>query len=79
MSAHHYLKTETAYYQAVEKGIKKFEVRKNDRNYKSGDMIHLEETVVGVHTGRKLGPKEIVYILEGGNYGLEEGYCILGW
>lgn len=28
---HHYLKTETEYYQAVEEGIKRFELRKNDR------------------------------------------------
>ena len=30
---HHYLKTETPFWQAVEKGEKKFELRKNDRDY----------------------------------------------
>jgi len=76
---HHYLKTETEYYQAVEQGLKKFELRKNDRNFQIYDMIYLEETVNGTYTGRKLQPMEIKYILQGGKYGLEEGYCILCW
>ena len=76
---HHYLKTETEYYQAVEKGLKKFELRKNDRNFQIHDMLYLEETVNGIYTGRKLQPMEIKYILQGGKYGLEEGYCILCW
>ena len=74
---HHYLKTETQYYQKVEAGIKQFEIRKNDRNFQEGDILHLEETVNGVYTGRKLLPKQVKYILHGGKYGLEEGYCIL--
>ena len=76
---HHYLKTETEYYQAVEKELKKFELRKNDRDFKIGDMLYLEETVNGTYTGRKLEPKEIKYILLGGKYGLEEGHCIVCW
>jgi hypothetical protein len=76
---HHYLKTETEYYQAVEKGIKKFELRKNDRNFQVYDVLYLEETVNGVYTGRKLPPMEIKYILHGGKYGLEDGHCVLCW
>lgn len=74
---HHYLKTETEYYQAIEKGLKSFELRKNDRNYQVGDMLHLRETVKGEHTGRAMDPKEVVYILEGGKYGLEDGFVIM--
>lgn len=74
---HHYLKCETEYYQAVEKGEKTFELRKNDRDYKVYDMIYLKEVVNGVETGRVLPPKEIVYILHGGKWGLEEGFCII--
>ena len=74
---HHYLKCETEYYQAVERGDKTFELRKNDRNYQVGDLLHLKETVNGVYTERQLKPKEVVYILEGGKYGLEEGYVIM--
>lgn len=76
---HHHLKTETEYYQAIEKGLKKFELRQNDRNFQIGDMIYLEETVNGAYTGRKIAPMEIKYILFGGNFGLEEGYCIMCW
>lgn len=74
---HHYLKCETEYFQAIEKKLKNFELRKNDRDYKIYDMVHLKEVVNGVYTGRELEAKEIVYILYGGQYGLKEGYCIL--
>lgn len=76
---HHYLKTETEYYQAIEKGLKTFELRKNDRNYQVGDMVYLKETVNSEFTGRELPPKEILYILYGGEYGLSEDYCIMNF
>jgi hypothetical protein len=75
----HELKTETEYYQAVEKGLKQFELRKNDINFKVGDILILVEVVNEYATGRKLGLPPIKYILHGGKYGLDEGYCILGW
>jgi hypothetical protein len=75
---HHYLKTEKEYYQDVERGVKTFELRKNDRNFQVGDMLFLCETIAGEHTGNRLPPLEITYILHGGKYGLQEGYCILG-
>jgi hypothetical protein len=75
----HQLKTETEYYQAVEKGLKQFELRKNDRNFKVGDILILVEVVNEYATGRKLGLPPIKYIMHGGKYGLDEGYCILGW
>jgi len=75
----HYLNIETEYFQAVECGIKKFEIRKNDRNFKTHDMVHLKETVNGVTTGRKLPPLEIQYVFTGGKYGLNPDYCIFCW
>jgi hypothetical protein len=74
---HHYLKIETEYYQAVERGDKTFELRKNDRDFKVYDIVHLQETVKGSHTGRELPGKRVKYILYGGKYGLADGYCIL--
>lgn len=74
---HHYLKTETFYYQEQELGHKNFELRKNDRNFQVGDMVVLLEVVNGIPTGRQLLAKEIVYILKGGIYGLDKDYCIL--
>ena len=76
---HHDLKCETEYYQAIERGKKKFELRNNDRNFKVGDMVTLYETVQGNYTGRSLPPFEIQYVLIGGKYGLSGGYCIFNW
>ena len=76
---HHYLKTETKYFQAVERGVKKFEIRKNDRNFCKYDMVYLQEVVNGVPTGRELPPLEIQYVLIGGCYGLDSDYCIFCW
>lgn len=76
---HHELKTETSYFQAVVSGIKKFELRKNDRNFQQFDMVTLKEVVQGVATGRTWGPLEIKYVLEGGVYGLPEDHCIFNW
>ena len=75
---HHYLKTETRFYQAVEHGIKRFDLRKNDRDYQIGDIIHLQETVNTIYTGRTIFQLEIRYILFSEDIpGLEKDYCIL--
>lgn len=74
---HHELKTETRYYQAVENKLKTFEVRKNDRDYKCFDMVTLIEVVNGIETGRKLDGFKIIYILEGGQYGIDPDYVVL--
>lgn len=73
---HHYLKTETQFYQSVERGEKTWEVRFNDRDYKVGDMIYLDEVVQGVPTGRQSKQYEITYIYEGRQYGLKDGFVI---
>tara|TARA_Y100000310_G_scaffold255960_1_gene263631 strand:+ start:8521 stop:8898 length:378 start_codon:yes stop_codon:yes gene_type:complete len=79
---HHHLKTEAEFYQAIERGEKKFELRKNDRNFKRYDMVYLKESVGGVLTGRSLPPIEIQYVIDStvaGKWGLCEGYCIFNW
>ena len=43
MSKTHILKTVNPFYRHVERGIKNFEVRKNDRNFQVGDVIILKE------------------------------------
>ena len=75
----HRLKIRTLHYQAVEKGIKRFELRKNDRHFNIGDHVYLDEYVGEIPTGRCLGPLEITYIFRGGEYGLAEDYCIFCW
>ena len=39
----HELKTLPVYFEAIKNGTKTFEVRKNDRNFQSGDMLLLRE------------------------------------
>lgn len=77
----HELKILPEYFEDVLDGIKTFEIRKNDRNYKVGDKLLLREfkslKYAGRYTGREM-TVEVVYMLNGGKYGLEEGYCILG-
>lgn len=77
MRQYHFLKTEKEHFQATEKGLKHYELRENDRNYKVGDMIHLLETVKGIETGRVFRGRYIIHILKGGKFGLNKDYCIL--
>ena len=74
---YHYLKCETEYYQVVERGIKTFEVRRNNRNFQVFDMIVLQESVNGKKTERELPPKEIIYVLTGEEFGIQPGYCVM--
>jgi hypothetical protein len=76
----HILKCEPGYFDAVKSGLKTFELRKNDRDFKVGDKLLLLRALTGMpyFNGTREFVCEIVYILHGGKYGLEEGYCILG-
>ena len=63
------------YYEDVKSGKKSFELRKNDRGYKQGDILKMLEYAEGAWTGRQI-IAEVTYLLE--NYaGIEEGYCIM--
>lgn len=48
------LKVLPHFFLAVEVGIKTFEIRKNDRNYKVGQLIILEEYDGNNYTGRNI-------------------------
>ena len=74
----HELKILPEYFTAIMFGKKNFEIRKNDRDFKVGDVLKLMEYAGGKYTGSFIR-REIVYIYHGdGNYGLEKGYCVLG-
>jgi len=72
----HSLKTESEYFKAIENGIKNFELRKNDRDFKVGDRLNLQETINSEYTGAGM-VKKVIYILEGGKFGLDPEYCIM--
>ena len=57
---------------------KDFEIRKYDRPFVIGDTLILREWDGEKYTGA-YAKRKIKYIYTGdGNYGIEEGYCILG-
>lgn len=74
----HELKTWPEYFQEVFLMHKNFEIRKNDRNFQTGDILILKEWDPDrqEYTGRKLA-RNITYILYGGQFGIEEGYVVL--
>ena len=77
MKRHHYLKTVNPYFQDVADDKKTFEVRFNDRDFKVGDILHLQEFAPPeTYTGREIRA-EIVYMLDDPQY-CKEGYAVLG-
>lgn len=75
----HELKISPKYFEDVKANKKNFELRKDDRNYQVGDLITLKEYENGEYTGREIKNIPIGYILRDvPEYGLKEGYCILG-
>lgn len=71
----HTVKIAKMYYEDVKSGKKSFELRKNDRGYKQGDILRMLEYAEGEWTGREM-VAEVTYLLK--DYaGLEEGYCIM--
>lgn len=76
----HELKIAPRYFEAVENGKKKFEYRKDDRDYQVGDLITLKEFNRNKYTGREIKNLPINYILRDcPEYGLPEGFCIIGF
>lgn len=90
----HELKTWQPYFQDVLDGGKTFEVRRADRPFAVGDVLWLREFMpvfagkssthakawghpVGQFSGRTL-EREITYMLPGGQFGIEDGYVVLG-
>ena len=74
----HELKTMQPYFNAVFYGKKDFEVRKNDRNFKVGDFVKLIEVVPSPLISQRYVVKEIKYILNGGQFGIDKDYVVLG-
>jgi len=71
----HILKIKKEYMMDIQKGIKTFEIRKNDRGFRVGD--HILFNVLFDEEGIKHGPYVIKYILTDGCYGLDKDYVVL--
>lgn len=72
----HSIRLAARHFNDVASGKKPFELCKNDRGFKVGDMLEMLEFKEGKNTGRIIRA-EITYLLEGYT-GIEDGYCILG-
>ncbi|EJL36575.1 hypothetical protein PMI01_00950 [Caulobacter sp. AP07] len=78
----HRLKPSPTYFRAIQSGEKTFEVRRDDRGFQKGDLLHLVEYDPAIIaalalTGRSI-TKRISYVLTGGQLGIESGYVVLG-
>lgn len=85
MSVEHVVKCWPEYFDAIDRGEKPFDVRRDDRGYQKGDVLRLQKYKLGegfishpdrfgVHEIRR----EITYILTGGQFGIQPGYVVLG-
>lgn len=71
----HEIKLGSEFFEDSVSNVKGFEIRKNDRDYRVGDILEMMEYKNGAETGRTV-TKLVTYILE--DYtGLEDGYCIM--
>ena len=67
----HHLKCDEGPFLSIQSGHKKFEYRENDRDYDTGDLLHLT-TPRGDDCWL-----QVTYILRGGLYGVPPGYCVM--
>lgn len=80
----HELKIKHEYLVEVARGVKTFELRKNDRDYQVGDLIHFIDIKQDIKGDCDIYIDEdtlykIIYILKDvAEYGLDKDYCILG-
>jgi hypothetical protein len=74
----HCLKAWPAPFAAVRDGSKRFEHRNNDRKYRVGDVLVLQEynPDTSKFTGEAVAMR-VTYILPGGKCCVKDGYCVL--
>lgn len=73
----HELKILPKYFDAVNCGLKNFEIRINDRNYQEDDELILKEWERGKYTGRECR-RWVGYIYHGdGTYGIAENTVVM--
>ncbi|MCZ6868077.1 MAG: DUF3850 domain-containing protein [Gammaproteobacteria bacterium] len=78
----HKLKTWSDEWDAVSRRDKRFEFRRNDRDFKVGDVLRLQRwnPVLGEYTGALDILVPVTYVLHGNHhhaFGVPEGYCVM--
>lgn len=85
----HKLKTHPQMFADLRDGRKRFEVRRDDRGFRVGDILELHEWPVAGATceadqyyqscrRHDVFTAQITYILRGGEWGIEPGYVVMG-
>lgn len=74
----HELKTWPAFFDAIWKGRKTFEIRKDDRGFKVGDELWLREydPENKTYSGDELWA-EVTHMMRGPAFGIGVGYCVM--
>ncbi len=77
----HTIKCIPKYFNLVKSGEKRFELRKDDRDYEVGDAVILEEwdDIDSKYTGHVLLIPEIDFIFKDVHEGLHGGHCIFSF
>ena len=73
----HQLKIKKEYFKDVMSGRKKFEVRKNDRQFKRGDLLAFNEIGDDGKETDNVAIVKVIYLLDSPDY-CKKGYVIMG-
>ena len=73
----HALKIKPNYFKDVVRGDLTFQVRRNDRNFRVGDILQLEEFDHRGYTGRYINA-EVTYVLNDVEY-CKKDYVLIGF
>ncbi len=77
----HHLKCWPHFYRQICSGIKRFEIRKDDRDFRVGDLLALEEYEPETAKYTGCGMSAVIhYILRGEEaekFGVQRGYCVM--
>lgn len=74
----HELKTWPQFFERIASNEKKFEVRKNGRDFQAGDTLRLIEFDPSTNRSTKrVIQARIDYVLCGPGFGIEDGYCVM--
>ncbi len=74
----HALKVDSLHFKDLSRGVKTFEVRLNDREYKIGDLLLLFDYDTEQERYKvNFMVRRVSYILNGGQYGIESKYVVM--
>lgn len=72
----HEIKIHSTYASEHLRGVKDWELRKNDRDYKEGDTVKFIVVTERNEPTGMVYTREITNVFHGGVYGLQDGFCI---